>query len=358
MSLKYSLFAALLFLSTGLLGQLPERYVQVCFDSIERQPDLCYSPQAPKYGGHFFRRERIVERDMKLDLFLPPASDTFSKRAVVLLLHGGGFIDFPLLRKTRTVGTRKNQDMQDLADSLAHRGFVVACLGYRRGFSLGSQRSVERAIWRASQDVSAAVRFFRHHAKELRIDPDAIFAAGSSAGGIAALHCSFIEPEERWEATYDLRKAQADLGALHSRPIAAWKSNSPALVQQDLDGRPNAVVGYWSALLDTTYLRGGYHIPLLLFHGSKDRMVPPDSGMAFGGISKASPVFYGSLSITEACQRLGIPVEQHIHEGGIHEYWGAFNGEWLPDGPTGQWAEMVAQTAAFLAAQVPRKTGA
>lgn len=67
---------------------------------------------------------------------------------------------------------------------LADRGYVTAVVEYRYAEQAGFPAQI--------QDAKNAIRFMRLHADEFHVDPDKIFAAGSSSGGHTALFASIL----------------------------------------------------------------------------------------------------------------------------------------------------------------------
>ena len=116
--------------------------------------------------------------------------------------------------------------------------------------------SAERAVYRGTQDASAAIRFFRENAALLGVDPDLIFIAGSSAGAVAALHVSYVEDSERPESTFAQAGTNAlDLGNIHSHQVEQITNtnlNSPisTSINSLQSGIPNAVVACWGGIGD------------------------------------------------------------------------------------------------------------
>lgn len=99
-------------------------------------------------------------RPLLLDLFVP-RSATDPVPAVVWI-HGGAWLGGT---NKRIFGFRPAQG-RDLVDRLIEGGFAVAAVQYR----LSSEAPFPAQI----HDVKAAIRWLRHHAPELRIDPDRI----------------------------------------------------------------------------------------------------------------------------------------------------------------------------------------
>jgi len=102
---------------------------------------------------------------LKLDLYRPEAIAE-TPLPVVIWVHGGGWLN----------GSKDNCP----AAFLAARGFAVVSVSYRL---------TDVAQWPGQiNDCSAAIRWIRENAGEYQLNPDAVGAWGSSAGGhLAAL---------------------------------------------------------------------------------------------------------------------------------------------------------------------------
>ena len=100
-------------------------------------------------------------RDLKLDIIYP--EDKTRRYPCVVWICGGAWLSMD-----------RSAHLAYLA-KLALRGFVVASVEYRT--------SNEAPFPGPLQDVKAAVRYLRAHAKRFNIDPERIGAMGESAGG-------------------------------------------------------------------------------------------------------------------------------------------------------------------------------
>ena len=151
-----------------------ERYKKKIFKEVEVKRDLLYG----KAKGYWTRSpycddpyittlsKGLVKAfndpellDLKLDIYYPK-TDVFKNRPLVMLIHGGAFY----------IGSKESAAEQELATSLAKRGYVVASIDYRLGFKL-LPSDIELSGYRAIQDAHAALRFLAHNAKGLGIDP-------------------------------------------------------------------------------------------------------------------------------------------------------------------------------------------
>ncbi|MBS1731367.1 MAG: alpha/beta hydrolase [Bacteroidetes bacterium] len=132
----------------------------------------------------------------KMDLqyfFTAPNEKTPAKKPFVLLIHGGGFI----------AGGYKSS-MQP-AMLFAQRGYAAASIDYRLGWNTGGSNpgsckgdtiSMYKAVYRATQDARAALRYFVANADQFGIDTSQIFIWGSSAGNITASAVTFMTQQD------------------------------------------------------------------------------------------------------------------------------------------------------------------
>ncbi|CAA6830037.1 MAG: Esterase/lipase-like protein [uncultured Aureispira sp.] len=349
----------LLFLwSLILLGELSAqcgtRYNSRYFNSIQIFRDVEYSLDAPALIAASITTETTINKDLVMDIFMPPASDTVSQRPVVVLAHGGGFINVAFMGGTVLVGTMKNEDVQALADTLAHWGFVTASIEYRLGFNILSPSSLKRAVWRGAQDMSAAVRFFRKNAAWFNIDPDRVFTGGSSAGAFCALHSTFVDYTERLPESYELVPIlKKDLGALHSRPVVELTSFNPfvgtSVLGDDVDSIPQGIASYWGAIAELDFIaHGNNKAPVVLFHGTNDLIVNHKCAKPFSGIVLTAPNTCGTHVIDSLMNASNMPHNTYLASGEGHEYWGALNGDWMASGPNAYWPDIIQKTTDYL----------
>ncbi|GGS23718.1 lipase [Streptomyces humidus] len=110
-------------------------------------------------------------RALELDLWVP---GTAGPAPLVVWVHGGAWMSGN--RRLLPPGLRPDQ----LFDELLAAGLAVATIEYRHARESGFPAQLH--------DAKAAVRWLRHHADRLRIDPRRIGIGGESAGGhLAAL---------------------------------------------------------------------------------------------------------------------------------------------------------------------------
>lgn len=236
--------------------------------------------------------------NLLMDIYLPEDDDVES-RPLIVFIHGGAFY----------VGDKADNPIVLWCKHFASSGYVVASINYRMGFQL-SKTSIERCAYAALQDAHAALRFLLSKKEDYRINPDYIFAAGSSAGAITALNLSFMRNTTR-PATSRKNGSHLDMGDIES---------SGNTLEQDFTVR--AVANMWGALSDLKLLTSA-QTAVVSFHGNADRLVPYDSGIPFSDLKvKIGPLFfnkmYGSAAIHRKAQQLGLRNKLYTFRGVGH----------------------------------------
>ena len=294
-----------IFLFSFISGQM--RYQNEIFDEVLKTENIVYG-NAPDLPFIFLFEWNTVDVDLEMDIY-EPNQDTVTNRPVIVLIHPGAFF----------TGNNEVDDMVSLANSSAKRGFLAVSISYRLGLNVLSDYSGERAVYRGVQDLSAAVRFLRENYLQYGIDRDKIYVWGSSAGSFVGLHSIYTEDDERPVSTYG-GFGDPDLGCINC------EGND-----YDQDGRPNALISCWGAIGDLDWIDQENTIPLIMFHGTADGVVPFESGYPFT-VGVTLPFVYGSSLINERLDNLNIQNVLISEFEEDHEYWGTSNGTWA-DGP-------------------------
>lgn len=212
------------------------------------------------------------EKDLDLDMDIyMPKRDGAALRPLLVLVHGGAFYN----------GDKADIGFPQWGRYFAGLGYVVASVNYRLGFGLFF--SPERAGFRAVQDINAAIRYIIHNRDTYQVDPERVFVAGTSAGGITALNVAFMTDKDR--------------------PAAANKDGYITDVNPMMDERFSirAVGNMWGAVNDLEIIDNS-PIAIVSFHSSGDPVVPYSIGHPFTdvfGHDIMFPEMYGSKGITE-----------------------------------------------------------
>ena len=313
------------FIFSSAIAQPPvDRYTNEIFTAVNETNDVQFSTAVPQPnpGGGFYEfitgLPLNVDEfdsspvDLKMDIF-EPQGDTLSKRPLVIIAFGGGFL----------AGERTHWSIRLLCQELAKRGFVTASIDYRLGMNIFDEDLSKRAVYRGVQDGRSAIRFFREDAagaNQYKIDPDQIYIGGHSAGAFIALHNAYLEKETE-------------------RPLStfAWTQDGTPIPDQqcldcvgdnlNFDGHANAIFSLAGGIEDVNYIETEDDPTLVMFHSEDDGTVPFDSGEPFGSIlilviGSDLPTSYGSLPISNRTSTLGLPYEFNAYTNrghGVHE---------------------------------------
>jgi len=183
---KMALFviASLLFLSSySMISATPTgiRYKDEIFPEVDITKDIVY-------GQNYNSTGKLVE--LKMDVY-EPHGDTEEKRALVIFIHGGGFVS----------GDKASGQWVKICTTFAKRGYVSASINYR--LQPKGDVSYGVAITQAMHDAKAAVRYFRANSDLWRIDDEKIAMGGGSAGAVTALHTTYLaEPQYEGDRVY------------------------------------------------------------------------------------------------------------------------------------------------------------
>ena len=236
--------------------------------------------------------------DLYMDLYLPKG-DTMKHRPLVMFIHGGGFY----------IGDKRDNPIVLWCQHYAKMGYVAVSINYRMGFK-PAKTSIERCGYCAVQDAHAAMRFLIHNKEKYRIDPDYLFVAGSSAGGVTTLNLAFMRNANRPES--------AD-GGLLTDALGDIESSGNSLKETF---KIRCIANMWGAVHDIDMINNA-KTSIISFHGDADRVVPYGAEVPFKDIKlHISNLFfnkmYGSKPIHERAKKLGYREELHIFKGCGH----------------------------------------
>lgn len=212
------------------------------------------------------------ELELTMDVYLPN-DDKKTLRPLLVLIHGGAFFN----------GDKADLGFPEWAHYFAGLGYAVASVNYRLGFNK-SLSSVKRAGFRAVQDVDAAIRYIVHNKNLYNVDPNRVFVAGTSAGGITALNVAFMRDG-------DIPSEAKEEGVINAVNLELNDSY-----------KIRAVGNMWGAVNDLSILDNASS-SVISFHSTGDPVVPFGEGHPFKKIVILNlllfPTMYGSERITE-----------------------------------------------------------
>lgn len=273
----YSFIFLVTFLCTKLIGQIDcsnGRYTSEVFPQVTVTSDVVYGAAVNVSGQN---------QQLRLDIY-EPQGDNLDKRPLLIIAHGGSFVG----------GSKDLADVVEICRYFARHGYVTASIQYRLGFGslFPNQELATKAVLRATQDMKAAVRFFRKDAATeniYRIDPENIIVGGVSAGAFMALHLAYLDKEEEVPSFINLSEFDGLEG----------NSGNPGY-----SSAAKGVVNLCGALGNAQWLEPG-DVPLLSMHGNNDNVVPFGNAMLSIAIFPIM-VVDGSASIHERALAVGV----------------------------------------------------
>jgi hypothetical protein len=286
----YSLILSFFLFTSLTYSQLDTTGGRYCtenfFSAVAVTSNVTYGSNTTWTGG---------TQTLVMDIY-QPTGDVAASRGLIIFAHGGSFIG----------GSRTDQDVTTLCTRFAKMGYVTCSIDYRLGMFPIDSLQASKAVLRGTQDMKAAVRFFRKDAATIntyKIDPLFIFAGGSSAGAFMALHLGYLDVMSEVPSWFS--PSVISLGGLEGNSGNAGYSS-----------KVNAVINLCGALGDSTWMVAG-DIPLVSMHGTNDGVVPYGHAMLSIG---SSPILIvdGSWSIKQRADHVGVYNPFHTWIGADH----------------------------------------
>lgn len=182
------------------------------------------------------RRTLTYFDTLQLDLFLPTAPAGL--KPLLIYVHGGGF----------SGGSRDEPLHRAFCEHYARKGWITATISYNltmKDRSFGCDQAVQNKIEtfrQGGENVNQATAFLLAHQRDFNIDSQRIVLAGSSAGAESVLQAAY------------------------------WKDTQKALLPKQF--RYAGVISMAGALLDVNWISEASVIPMAMFHGTCDPLVP------------------------------------------------------------------------------------
>ncbi len=242
-------------------------------------------------------------RPLVLDVHVPVSAHPAAPAPVVMWVHGGGW----------ATGDRRHVPLQwgqqRMFERLLDAGFAVATPGYRL---VG-----EAALPVPVHDLAAAMRYLRHYARDLALDPDRVALWGDSAGAhlacLVGLAGSAPTPDPWLMGNVGVGAGRTDVSA-----IVWWYGASDLTVLPDLaqflwpgtdDGQRADLARRCSPV---THVRSDSP-PLLVMHGDADGIAPVDQAMRLDAAAQA---------VGARCELVVVAGADHVFDGqAIEPHW-------------------------------------
>ncbi len=235
-------------------------------------------PEAKSYKDLTYKT--VDGKPLTLDLYVPDNGG--GPVPLIIAIHGGGW--------------HAGQKTDYPSAPFIKNGYAMASIEYRLA---------PEAIFPAqAEDVKAAVRWLRTHAKDYNLDPDRFGAFGHSAGGHLASLLGTTGNMPQFDVGDNLgvsSKVQAVVDM--AGPVAFL-----ALAPNKMAGEPGLIGGTVEEKHDLAALASPItHItsddpPFLILHGDNDHMVPEEQAL----------LFYAALQKANVpCQLLLLPKVDH-----------------------------------------------
>ncbi|MCC5932358.1 MAG: carboxylesterase family protein [Cyclobacteriaceae bacterium] len=236
----------------------------------------------------YFQRDTV---QLEMDVFMPDQILSDEKVPLLIFVHGGGFSG-----GSRDAG-------YNLGKFMAERGIAVSTISYSlymKGQSFSCQKVLSekvKAIQIAANQLWRATHFLIEKSAELPIDTEKIFISGSSAGAETVLHAAF------WDQK---------LMNLYNEALPA-------------NFKYAGLISGAGAIMDLNLITETTQIPVMLFHGEADPLVPYKTA-AHHFCPPDSPgwlMLFGSYSIFEHFQKIDGTVKLISYKEGKHDIAGA-----------------------------------
>ncbi|TMM31937.1 alpha/beta hydrolase [Polaribacter aestuariivivens] len=228
--------------------------------------------------------KKTKKQKLKLDFYKPKRVK--EEVPLIIYVHGGGF----------SGGKRNDENTVAFANKLAERGYAVASISYRLtmqklgfGCNTSSEDKIE-AFNNASEDISYAIDYILKNKRKFKIDSSKIILIGTSAGAEAILNLAYI---------YDNKILPEDF------KFAGIISMAGALISLEKITSKNA-------------------IPMQLFHGTDDRLVPYNIAPHHycNEKDKGYLMLYGSKAIADKLKKIDKSYYLYTIKNGDHSWSG------------------------------------
>lgn len=190
------LLPLLFFLFALHLVQAQERYQDEIFTEVTVTSNVVYGNNVSIAPLLLMESETPVPVDLLMDIY-EPTGDSAINRPVVIITHRGDFLPgiLNIVAGQQPYGQKEDFAIAELCKNLARRGFVAVGMNHRTGWnpfgsSLEKKSTILQASYRAGQDLTTCVRYFRKTVAEdgnpHGVDASKVAIGGYDSAGFAA----------------------------------------------------------------------------------------------------------------------------------------------------------------------------
>lgn len=328
---------------TALYGQ-KVRYIHQVFDSVNTTQTV-YGQNATVLTISTTGKATKVPLPVTI---YTPKGDTIRKRPLIIYIHTGNFIPFPLNGATggRTsipagsplagiaalgMGFPVDSPLVEMCTRLTKMGYVVAAIDYRTGWNPVAPTQTERvntlinAAYRGVQDLRTAIRYFKLTAIGLGnpygIDTSKIVAWGQGTGGYVAMAAATMDSYNDIVLKSD-KKFIGDNGQpyvipqvhgdIYGTSVGINPTNGDTLSYPNhvgLNSDFQLCVNLGGALADTQWI-DNTDLPMIGYHEPRDFFAPYKQGLVQvpigGGQTLPVVIVQGTYLATQKTDLLGL----------------------------------------------------
>jgi acetyl esterase/lipase len=276
-------------------AQCPQRYLDRVFDKVKKQADIKYGIEKLNTDG---------TRTWQAFDFYEPKEDTAQLRPLIVLIHGGGFTNWPPI-------DRNSPDIIELGNDLAKRGYTVISPEYRLYSGEATYNKMAETVFAAAFDINELMCYLAGSVASgnpLRIDTSRFFIGGSSAGALLALDFGVL--------VNDTAQLSAELRERMNVVATLDNVNPQELLQHKFCGiKPKGTICISGAVVDTNMIQPNNE-KILIIHGTNDGAIPYMIGHPLK--NPVLPMLYGPGVFMDKMIRAGMYVEADIYPGKYH----------------------------------------
>lgn len=296
----------------GLLTTGPasaQRYLTEQFSAVDVLSNVEYGQNFSVLTG------TPVLQPLVMDVYTPQG-DTQTDRPLIVYIHTGSFL--PRYINNLPTGNKTDSATVEMCRQFAKKGYVVAAISYRTGWSPASpsemtrKQTIIQAVYRSMQDAKTAVRFMRKSITEgnpYGISNEKVVIGGQGSGGYTALAYATLQETSEIQLL-KFFNTETSLFMVDPTIMGDFEGlgGNPALNNDNHPGYStdiSMIFNVGGALGDSSWLEPG-EVPICSVHGVNDPFAPYMNGTVFvPGTTLAVVNVDGSGRVTQLANEYG-----------------------------------------------------